>query len=230
MSMVSCPVACRKSARPARSRTRAAAAAAAFAALTFSFLPSPAEAKVVMFGIDPYHSQAIILVDHFAVSHQGGMFGKLTGTIHMDAEKRSDWDIDVVIPVFEFVSTHAPRTEAVKGEQFLDAASYPEMRFRCKKVDAAEDGSLTATGEMTIRGVTKEVSFPLTMRGPTADPIGGVRIGIEGDFVVKRSDFGIPFNRTAPGGEPVIGEDVRIMFQVEAIREGSRAKKPEEVK
>ncbi len=204
---------------PGSTRRLAALSFLGFAA-GFALLPAaPARAATAFFGIDPYHSQAIILVDHFGVSRSGGIFGGLTGSIEFDPEKNSNWSIDVTIPVFSFISTHPPRTDAVKSEQFLDAGNYPDIKFKATKVET-KDGARLAKGEMTIRGVTKEVSVPMTLRGPRPDPLGSVRVGLEGEVVVSRADFGIPFDRTMADGAPVIGDAVTILFQVEAIRAG----------
>jgi polyisoprenoid-binding protein YceI len=188
---------------------------------------SPAEGVMTKFHVDPYHSQAIILVDHFGVSRMGGMFGQLSGTIDVDPTEWTGWNMEVTIPVFEFISTHPPRTDAVKGPNFLDAANHPEIKFACKSAEKKGDAFIAA-GTLTIRGITKEVSFPLVVRGPLTDPIGKRRIGFEGELIVSRRDFGMEFDRRLPNGDPTIGNDVTIMLQVEALQEGGLAgQKPE---
>jgi polyisoprenoid-binding protein YceI len=150
----------------------------------------------------------------------------MTGTIEVDTESMGDWSMNVKIPVATFISTHPPRTEAVKGELILDAANHPEIEFSCKSVEKREKDYL-ATGSITIRGVSKDVSFPMILRGPRVDPFGNTRIGLDGELTVSRQDFGIPFDRKLPNGDPVLGDDVDIQFQVEALRGSSGVKAPD---
>lgn len=199
-------------------------ACALIAALALS--AAPALAVATLYGVDPYHSQIILLVDHFGVARSGGMIGGLGGTIEFDPNEGDEWKIDVTIPVFNFISTHGPRTEAVKGDQFLDATNHPEIKFSCTKMEKKDD-AFVATGDLMIRGVTKEVTFPLVLRGPRPDPLGQVRLGLEGELVVSRSAFGLPFNRKMPDDTPSIGDEVTILFQIEAIKAHSGTRKPE---
>jgi len=196
------------------------------AILASSFGLGSARAEIQSFPIDPYHSQAIILVSHFGVSRMGGLLGGLTGTIEVDTETMDSWSMSVTIPVASFISTHPPRTEAVKGELLLDAANHPEIHFGCQSVEKKGEEYL-ANGTMTIRGVAKDVSFPMVVRGPRPDPFGNQRIGLEGKLTVNRSDFGIPFDRKLPNGDPVLGDEVEIQFQVEALRGTKGIKAPE---
>jgi polyisoprenoid-binding protein YceI len=191
------------------------------------FAPQTVRAEIQSFLIDPYYSQAILLVPHYEVCRTGGLLGGFTGTIEVDTEKMSDWSMDVTIPVSTFVSTHPPRTEAVKGDLLLNAAVYPEIRFSCKTVEK-KGQEYVATGKITICGVTKDVTFPMTVMGPLSDPFGNTRIGLDGKFTVDRQDFGLPFDRKMPSGGPVVGNEVEIQFQVEGIR-GTRGIKAPDV-
>jgi polyisoprenoid-binding protein YceI len=193
------------------------------AAFTLLFAPQTGRAEIQSFLIDPYYSQAILLVPHYEISRTGGMLGGFTGTIEFDTETMADWTMDVTIPVSTFISTHPPRTDAVKGPQLLDAPTYPEIHFSCKSVQKKGDEYM-AKGTITICNVPKEVTFPMTVKGPKIDPFGNSRIGLDGSFTVNRQDFGLPFDRKLPGGGPIVGDNVDIQFQVEGIR-GTRGTK-----
>jgi polyisoprenoid-binding protein YceI len=188
------------------------------AATLFVFLvATPTQGATSTFPLDPYHSQAIILVDHFGVSRMGGLMGGLLGGIDIDPETMSISKIDITIPVDSFVSTHPPRTNAVKGELLLDAANHPEIHFASSKIEKREKDQV-ATGTITIRGISKEVTFPMLVRGPQVDPFGVPRVGFEGELTVSRKDFEIAFDRKLPDGSPVLGDEVSIQFQVEALK------------
>jgi polyisoprenoid-binding protein YceI len=195
-------------------------------AILASFGLGTARAEIQSFPIDPYHSQAIVLVSHYGITRMGGLLGGLTGTIEVDPETMGSWSMNVTIPVASFISTHPPRTEAVKGDLILDVANHPEIHFACQSVEKRENDFLAA-GTITIRGVAKDVSFPMVVRGPRADPFGNQRTGLEGKLTVNRKDFGIPFDRKLPNGDPVLGDEVEIQFQVEALRGTSGVKAPD---
>jgi polyisoprenoid-binding protein YceI len=190
------------------------------------FAPQTGRAEIQSFVIDPYYSQAILLVPHYEVSRTGGLLGGFTGTIEVDTEKMSDWSMNVTIPVSTFTSTHPPRTDAVKGDQLLNAAVYPEILFSCKSVERKGEEYIAA-GKITICGVAKDVTFPMTVKGPTSDPFGNTRIGLDGKFTVDRQDFGLPFDRKMPSGGPIVGDEVEIQFQVEGIRGTRGVKAPD---
>jgi polyisoprenoid-binding protein YceI len=190
------------------------------------FAPQTGRAEIQSFMIDPYYSQAILLVPHYEISRTGGLLGGFTGTIEVDTEKMSDWSMNVTIPVSTFVSTHPPRTEAVKGDQLLNAAVYPEILFSCKAVEKKGEEYI-ANGKITICDVTKDVTFPMIVKGPNVDPFGNTRIGLDGEFTVNRHDFGLPFDRKMPTGGPIVGDEVEIQFQVEGIRGTRGIKAPD---
>ena len=192
------------------------------------FLPQTGRAEIQSYMIDPYFSQAIILVPHYQVTRTGGLLGGLTGTIEVDPETMSSWTMDVTIPVSTFISTHPPRTEAVKGAMLLDAVAYPEIRFSCKSVEK-KGNEYAASGTITIRGISKDVTFPMVVKGPRIDPFGNTRIGLDGSFSVDRQDFAMEFDRKLPNGDPVVGDQVDIQFQVEGIRGTRGMKAPEEM-
>jgi len=195
------------------------------AILALSFAPQTGRAEIQSFLIDPYYSQAIILVPHYEVSRTGGMLGGFSGTIEYDTESMADWSMDVTIPVSTFISTHPPRTDAVKGAQLLDEANYPEIHFSCKSVQKkGNENEYVAKGTITICNVAKEVTFPMTVKGPKVDPFGNTRIGLDGALAVNRQDFGLPFDRKLPSGGAIVGDTVDIQFQVEGIR-GTRGTK-----
>ncbi|TDI87140.1 MAG: YceI family protein [Caldithrix sp.] len=94
--------------------------------------------------------------------------------------------------------------------------NYPEITFKSKRIKKDGD-ALTVTGDLTIMGVTKEVTFPFELVGPVADPWGNQRIGLAASLTVNRYDFGMGFDRKLKGGEPMIGSDIMISLSLEAI-------------
>ena len=125
--------------------------------------------------------------------------------------------VQITMKTATLVTTNQERTDAVLSQFFLNATKYPEITFTSTKVEKSDDG-LTLTGNLTICGVTKEVTFPFTMRGPRLDPFGASRVGVEGKMTLNRQDFGVAFDRKMKDGTPLVGDEVLIMLSVEFIQ------------
>lgn len=166
--------------------------------------------------IDPGHVQINLTAQHFGLIQLGGFFGDVTGTVMYD-EDPAVCSFEVRIGTDSFVASHPARQDAVKSEFFLDTENHPEITFVSKKLAAADDGH-HLTGDLTIRGSTHEVTFPVMLHGPRPDPFGNSRMGIEGSLVVNRQDYGIAFDRKMPDDTPFVGNDVTITILVEATR------------
>ncbi len=165
--------------------------------------------------IDGAHSHMQVDVKHFGVSHMTCSFRDIAGEIQYDAADPLKSTVKIVVQAGSVFSEVKPREDAVKSAAFLDAEKFPEITFESTSLAKSEDGSLTATGNLTIHGVTKEVTFPITVNGPLDGPFGTV-MGIEGALTVNRQDYGITFDRKGKSGVPLVGNDVMIRFSVEA--------------
>jgi polyisoprenoid-binding protein YceI len=136
--------------------------AAGFAAV----LSLPAAAATTNWQIDPQHSSAQFSVRHMAISTVRGAFNKVTGTIALDDKDITKSTVDVTIDATT-VDTHEPnRDNDIRSDKFFDVAHYPSITFKSKKVEQVAPGKLKVTGDLTIRGTTKEVV--LDVEGPTA--------------------------------------------------------------
>jgi polyisoprenoid-binding protein YceI len=194
--------------------TRIALAAGLAAALSL-----PAAAATSNWQIDPQHSSAQFSVRHMAISTVRGAFNKVTGTIALDDKDITKSTVDVTIDVTT-VDTHEPgRDNDLRSDKFFDVAHYPTMTFKSKKVEQLAPGKLKVTGDLTIRGTTKEVV--LDVDGPTApikDPWGFQRSAATATTKVNRQDFGVKWNATLDNGGVVVSDDVSITIDVEMVK------------
>jgi len=158
------------------------------------------------------------------VSTVRGEFGKMTGTATWTKPDYSDAQVDVTIDATT-IDTREPKRDAhLKSPDFFDVAKFPTLTFKSKKF--WKDGkTLKMSGELTIHGVTKDVTW--TLEGPAKPvktPWGNTVIGVTAVTKVNRGDFGLKWNKAIEGGN-VVGEEVNIGVQVELTEEPPRAAK-----
>jgi polyisoprenoid-binding protein YceI len=188
--------------------------AAGFAAV----LSLPAAAATTNWQIDPQHSSAQFSVRHMAISTVRGAFNKVTGTIALDDKDITKSTVDVTIDATT-VDTHEPNRDSdIRSDKFFDVAHYPSITFKSKKVEQVAPGKLKVTGDLTIRGTTKEVV--LDVEGPTApikDTWGNQRSAANATTKINRQDFGVKWNATLDNGGVVVSDEVSINIDVEMI-------------
>jgi len=183
-------------------------------------LSLPADAAASEWRIDPQHSSAQFSVRHMAISTVRGAFSKVNGTIVLDDKDISKSTVDVTIDVSTVDTREPARDNDLRSEKFFDVAHFPTMTFKSKKVEQIAPGKLKVTGDLTIRGTTKEVM--LDVDGPTApvkDPWGNVRAAVTATSKVNRQDFGVKWNATLDNGGVVVGDDVNITIDTEMIKQ-----------
>ena len=194
---------------------------AAMAGLAVGF-SLPASATTSTWQIDPQHSSAQFAVRHMAISTVRGAFSKITGTLVLDDQDVTKSTIEVSIDVSTVDTREPDRDKDLRSDRFFDVAHFPTMTFKSKKVEQAGAGKLKVTGDLTIRGTTKEVV--LEVDGPSApvrDPWGNQRTAATATAKVNRQDFGVKWNAKLDNGGVVVGDDVNITVDVELIQRGA---------
>jgi polyisoprenoid-binding protein YceI len=183
-------------------------------------LSLPAGASTSEWRIDPQHSSAQFSVRHMAISTVRGAFSKVIGTIVLDDNDVTKSTVDVTIDVSTVDTREPARDNDLRSDKFLDVAHFPTMTFKSKKVAQLAPGKLKVTGDLTIRGTTKEVV--LDVEGPTApvkDPWGNQRAAASASAKINRQDFGVKWNATLDNGGVVVGDDVNITIDAEMIKQ-----------
>src|SRR5277367_2005915 len=182
-------------------------------AITLLFTLSAAAQDRDTWQLDPPHSSAQFSVRHLGVSTIRGAFTKLSGTVHYDAANPGKASIQATIDSTSVDTRVETRDNQVRSPRLLDVQKYPTITFQSEKVEAAGEGKLKVTGDLTIHGITKEVV--LDVDGPSAamkDPWGNQRIGASAATKINRQDFGV----TAASG--VVGDEITITIDVELIQ------------
>lgn len=168
--------------------------------------------------VDPEHTFLTFRVSRFGMVDVVGFFPEVSGTIVYDPADphRTRADITVQTPSV-YTGRSEARDKAVRSPFFLDVAAHPTMTFRTTAIE--EDGdALVAVGDLTIRGVTREVRIPFHLTPPARDPTGLTTLGIAGSLTVDRLDFGIfEMDKKRADGTPFIGREVAISLNVLAV-------------
>jgi polyisoprenoid-binding protein YceI len=179
----------------------------------------PVFAQAATYQIDPDHSSFQFKVRHMTVSNVNGDFRKVTGVVIIDESDISGLKVDLTLEAASVNTDHAKRDEHLRGEDFFHVAKYPTISFVSKKVVKADGNRLSVVGDLTIRGVTKEVTVDVEGLTPEVkDPGGKVRRGATGTSKINRKDFGIAWHKVLDNGGLVIGDDVNIAIEVELIK------------
>jgi polyisoprenoid-binding protein YceI len=186
-------------------------------------LSLPVAAATSTWQIDPAHSSAQFAVKHLAISTVRGAFTKVNGTVQLDDKDITKSSVDVTIDV-NSVDTRVPdRDKDLRSDHFFDAEHFPTITFKSKRVEQVAPGKLKVTGDLTMHGITKEVT--LDVDGPTApvkDPWGNQRIAINATTKINRQDFGVKWNGTMDNGGVVVGDEVAITIDAESVQKAAK--------
>ena len=180
-----------------------------------------ASAQAVTWTIDPGHSAAQFTVRHMLVANVRGEFDGPTGTITFDPGDFKTLKVDVSFDTKTVNTRNPDRDKDLRSDLFLDIAKYPKMTFKSKRAEPSGPGRLKLIGDLTIKGVTKEVI--LEVEGPTPeikDIWGERRIGATATTTIDRRQFGLMYNRMLEGGGAVVGDTVNVTIDVEMTRKG----------
>ncbi|MGC0775386.1 MAG: YceI family protein [Candidatus Acidiferrum sp.] len=194
--------------------TRIALTAGLAAALSL-----PSAAATSTWEIDPMHSSAQFAVKHLAISTVRGAFTSVKGSVQFDSQDITKSTVDVTIDVNSVDTRVAARDKDLRSDHFFDAEHFPTMTFKSTKVDQVAPGKLKVIGDLTIRGITKQIT--LDVDGPTApikDPWGNERMAINATTKINRQDFGVKWNATMDNGGLVVGDDVAITIDAEMFQ------------
>jgi len=181
-------------------------------------LAFPASAGTTIWQIDPQHSSAQFGVTHLMISTVRGEFHGLKGTVILDEQDITKSTVNVTIDATSVETREPDRDKHLKSADFLDVANHPFMTFKSTKVEQVAPGQLKVTGDLTIRGVTKQVVLNVDgPKTPIKDFMGMQRTAVSGTTKINRQDFGVSWNKTLDSGGVVVSNDVNITLDVEMV-------------
>jgi len=198
-------------------------ASATFAAAAILACAAPASVygQSATWTIDPGHSSAQFTVRHMVVSNVRGEFDGPTGTVTFDPADLRTLKVDASFETKSVNTRNADRDKDLRSDLFFDVAKFPKMTFKSRRAEPGAAGHLKLIGDLTIKGVTKEVS--LEVEGPSQeikDIWGERRIGATATTTIDRRQFGLVYNRMLEAGGAVVGDEVTITIDIEVTRKG----------
>lgn len=168
--------------------------------------------------LDAAHTRLGFVARHAMVTKVRGQFTSFEGTFHADAEDPSRSSVSVSIDVASVDTGNEMRDGHLRTNDFFDPENYPTITFTSTSISATGPTTFEVTGDLTIRGITKQVSFELELTGSVKDPFGNDRIGFEGSLVVNRKDFGVNWNAPLEAGGVLVSDKVTLEFDIAAIK------------
>jgi len=172
----------------------------------------------LIYQIDPAHSSAQFKIRHLMIANVKGEFTKISGTVQFDPSDPSASLVEATIEVAS-VSTREPQRDThLRSADFFDVEKYPAIAFRSTDIVPAGGSDFEVVGDLTIRGVTKQVALSAELSPEIKDPFGLLRRGAEAKTKISRKDFGVTYNAVLEAGGFAIGDDVEITIDVEMTR------------
>ncbi|MCS6915418.1 MAG: YceI family protein [Myxococcales bacterium] len=169
--------------------------------------------------IDSGHSGIHFSVRHMVVAKVRGQFSRWSATIVAEDGDLARAQVEAVIDASSIETGIADRDAHLKSPDFLDVANYPELTFKSKRVESLGGGRFLVLGDLTIRGVTREVALDVEHGGRIKDPWGNERAGFMARTSIDRKDFGLRWNQVLEAGGLLVGDRVDIEIDVEAVKQ-----------
>ena len=181
----------------------------------------PALGHAATWELDPAHSSIGFAIRHMMISTVRGQFRTFTGKAVGDPASPGAASIEASIDAASIDTGNEKRDAHLKTADFLDVEKFPKITFKSKRIEPAGAGKAKVTGDLTLHGVTKQVV--LDVEGPTPvikDPMGNTKAGAHATTKINRKDFGIVWNKAMDGGGLMVGDEIDITIDVEAVKTG----------
>ncbi len=169
--------------------------------------------------IDPAHSSVQFSVRHMMITNVRGQFDRFSGTIALDEENPANTTVDVQIEAAS-INTREPNRDAhLRSADFLNADEYPYLTFKSKRVEVLDDTTATLVGDLTIRGVTREVVLDVEYLGQAKSPWGTISAGFHASTKINRKDWGLNWNQALETGGVLVGDQIKINIELELVKQ-----------
>jgi polyisoprenoid-binding protein YceI len=177
----------------------------------------PAAASRTTWTIDPVHSSVEFAVRHLMITTVKGRFAEVSGTVVLDPAEPAASTAEIAIGAASIDTREAQRDAHLRSADFFDVDKFPAITFRSTRLEGAPDRPFRLVGELTMRGVSREVLLAVTPEGRSTDPWGGTRSGFSATTTIRRSDFGLTWNQLLETGGLAVSDEVRISIELQLI-------------
>lgn len=169
--------------------------------------------------VDTAHTRIGFRARHAMVTTVRGTFGEFEGTAHLDVADPAASRVELRIDAGSLDTGQPDRDAHLRSADFLAVEEFPEITFVSTDVEQVDDDEYTVTGDVTIKGQTRQVSVDFTLTGSALDPFGNTRVGFEGALALKRSDWGLVWNAALETGGVLVSDKVQLEFDVSVIKQ-----------
>lgn len=171
-----------------------------------------------VYNFDKAHSFIGFKVKHYGLIEVPGYFRDFTGAVNYDAKDPAKSTVEFTAKATSVDTGVAGRDNHLRSADFFEVQKFPELSFKSTKVEKKGKGWIV-TGDFTLKGVTKSISFPFNISGfLPADQRSGGKMGITAETSINRRDYGVNYGSNMPNGTPVLSDDVKVVLQIEANR------------
>jgi polyisoprenoid-binding protein YceI len=171
--------------------------------------------------IDSSHSSLHFSVRHLVIAKVRGAFARWSGAVQVPDGDFSKATVAVTIDASSIETGVADRDGHLKSPDFFDVAQYPELRFVGKRVQPRSGDEIDVIGDLTIRGITREVVLRVEQHGQAKDPWGNVRAAFTATTTIDRKDFGLTWNQALETGGVLVGDRVEIEAEIQAVKQAA---------
>ncbi|WP_129632275.1 YceI family protein [Candidatus Oscillochloris fontis] len=168
--------------------------------------------------IDTAHSQVAFSVRHLMIARTRGRFNQFQGTVNFDEQNPANSSVDVTIDTASINTMNDQRDTHLKSNDFLDVATFPTMTFVSKRIEVLSSNRGKIIGDLTIRGVTREIVLPTEYNGQSKSPWGATSAGFSAEIRINRKDWGLEWNVALETGGILVGDDIDISIDIEIIK------------
>ena len=173
-------------------------------------------APATTYTIDPSHTTVEFVARHMMFTKVRGRFAKFAGTLQIPEGSNTPSAIDVTIEAASLDTREEQRDTHLRSADFFDVEKFPQLAFKSTKI-AGDESSFKVTGDLTIRGITKEVTLDAQFEGRGTDPWGGTRVGYSAQTTINRKDWGLNWNAALEAGGVLVGDSIGIELNVQAV-------------
>ncbi|WP_047982988.1 YceI family protein [Ornithinibacillus californiensis] len=172
-----------------------------------------------VWNIDKSHSSLEFTVKHMMISKVKGVFNEFDATVEADVNDLTDAAVEFSVDLKSIDTRNEDRDNHLRSNDFFDIENHPKMTFVATDIKKKSDNEYDVVGDLSLRGVTKPVTFDLTMEGVHKDPWGNEVAGFSGSTKLNRKDFGLVWNAALETGGVLVGEEVKINIELEAHKQ-----------
>lgn len=168
--------------------------------------------------IDPTHSEVQFKVKHLVISTVTGKFNEFSGSIDIDGDDFSNASAEFTAKIDSLTTGNADRDGHLKSDDFFNAESYPELKFKSTEFKKIDEHNYKVTGDLTIRNTTRKVELSVVYGGTVNDPYGNTKAGFEITGKINRKEFGLKWDAVTEAGSVVVSDEVKLDLNIQVVK------------